>query len=569
MKRESRHLYQKLRLFYTVILVCVVGLLVVYSISASRRQEQDKNLEYMRMAGTEARNYILQCSENASYFHGILYNSYNELEDLRHYLTDDVDEYMRFRLDSYGSSASVAYSGIEGFISSMFGSYSQLETIRLYSLAQEIMTYYEADGTRRRERVSMQQAQEAGREAVKGGRRKEALSFRKDLLDPVTLAPIGWVELGFSGRRFREIVALYDKAQMVVCNSYNEAVFLSEEEMAWDGEAGALDEEESLYTREEVADAYGIVTILPKKDAAHVPPWNMLVILALGALLIGVGEMGISLYLAEIMKRLGTIVEGMEKLKKGDLSTRIFFRKKGDELDIIADNFNLMCQDLNLYIQKSYLAEIEQKNAEMEALQSQINPHFLYNTLEAIRMKAICNGDREVGRMLYSMAALFQSQLKEADVITLAQELHYAKRYMELFEYRYLGKFSWKVNCGDRFLQVPIIKFVIQPVLENYFEHGIRLEAKDNVVSLAVKEMGKFLLILVEDNGRGMAQGEMEEKNTALQADVMDFHKSMGLGNVNRRLKAVYGPECGVTLGEGSMGGLVVTLRFLAENSEK
>ena len=61
----------------------------------------------------------------------------------------------------------------------------------------------------------------------------------------------------------------------------------------------------------------------------------------------------------------------------------------------------------------------------------------------------------------------------------------------------------------------------------------------------------------------------MEEKNTALQADVMDFHKSMGLGNVNRRLKAVYGPECGVTLGEGSMGGLAVTLRFLADNSEK
>lgn len=568
MKRESRQLYRKLRFFYTVILICVVGLLVAYSISASRRQEQDKNLEYMRMAGTEARDYILQCAENASYFHGILYNSYNELDDLRHYLTDDVDEYMRFRLDSYGSSTSVAYSGIEGFISSMFGSYSQLETIRLYSLAQEIMTHYESDGTRRREVMPMQQAQEAGREAVKGGHQKEALSFRKDLLDPITLAPIGWVELGFSGRRFQDIVALYDKAQMVVCNSYDEVVFLSGEDVEWGGEIGALEEEESLYVREEVADSYGIATILPKKDAARIPLWNMLVILALGALLIGVGEMGISLYLAEIMKRLGMIVEGMEKVKRGELNTRISFRKKGDELDIIADNFNLMCQDLNLYIQKSYLAEIEQKNAEMEALQSQINPHFLYNTLEAIRMKAICNGDREVGRMLYSMAALFQSQLKEADVITLARELHYAKRYMELFEYRYLGKFSWKVSCGDGFLQVPIIKFVVQPVLENYFEHGIRLEANDNIINLSVKEMGKFLLILVEDNGRGMTEQEMEEKNTALQADEMDFHKSMGLGNVNRRLKAVYGPECGLTLSTGSLGGLVVTLRFLADNCE-
>lgn len=167
--------------------------------------------------------------------------------------------------------------------------------------------------------------------------------------------------------------------------------------------------------------------------------------------------------------------------------------------------------------------------------------------------------------MLYSMAALFQSQLKEADVITLAQELHYAKRYMELFEYRYLDKFIWKVSCGDSFLQVPIIKFVVQPVLENYFEHGIRLESNDNIINLSVKEMGKYILILVEDNGRGMTEPEMEEKNTALQADELDFHKSMGLGNVNRRLKAVYGPECGLTLSKSSMDGLTVTLRFLKE----
>ncbi len=567
MKRDSRQLYKKLRFFYTVILICVVGLLVAYSISASRRQEQDTNLEYMRMAGSEAREYILQCSQNADYFHSVLYNSYNELEDLRHYLTDDVDDYMKFRLDSYGSSASVAYSGIEGFFSSMFGSYNQLESIRLYSLTQEVLTYYEADGTRRREIMENLQGEGTDREMISSEQPKDAISFRKDLLDPVTLAPLGWIELGFSGQRFDDIVAFYDKAQMVVCNSHNEAVFLSDESISWDPEEGikSLYGEESAYTREEVADTYWIMTILSKKDAANIPLWNLLIILTLGALLIGVGEAGITLYLAEIMKRLEEIVEGMERVKKGDLNTRIAFRQKGDELDIIADNFNLMCQDLNLYIQKSYLAEIEQKNAEMEALQSQINPHFLYNTLESIRMKAICNGDREVGRMLYSMAALFQSQLKEADVITLAQELHYAKRYMELFEYRYHDKFIWKVSCGDSFLQVPIIKFVVQPVLENYFEYGIRLEANDNIINLSVKEIGKFILILVEDNGRGMTEPEMEEKNAALRADELDFHKSMGLGNVNRRLKAVYGPECGLTLSKSSMDGLTVTLRFLKE----
>ncbi len=198
----------------------------------------------------------------------------------------------------------------------------------------------------------------------------------------------------------------------------------------------------------------------------------------------------------------------------------------------------------------------------MAALQSQINPHFLYNTLEAIRMKAICNGDREVGRMLYSMAALFQSQLKAADVITLAQELHYAKKYMELFEYRYHDKFTWEVRCGDGYLQVPVIKFVVQPVLENYFAHGIRLEADDNHVGILVRREGELLCIEVADNGRGMDAQEMAEKNAALRADELDIHKSMGLGNVNRRLKAVYGACCGLSLSENETGGITVTLKF-------
>ena len=233
-----------------------------------------------------------------------------------------------------------------------------------------------------------------------------------------------------------------------------------------------------------------------------------------------------------------------------------------------ADNFNRMCEDLDAYIKKSYLAEIEQKNAEMAALQSQINPHFLYNTLEAIRMKAICNGDREVGRMLYSMAAMFQSQLKAADIILLAQELHYSKKYMELFEFRYHDKFRWEVNCEERFLQVPVIKFVIQPVLENYFAHGIRLESDTNFIGITVRENGPFMEIDVTDNGRGMGKEQMEAKNAALEADEFDSHKSMGLSNVNRRLRAVYGSECGLLLSPGMDGGLMVTIRFRKEEEE-
>lgn len=176
--------------------------------------------------------------------------------------------------------------------------------------------------------------------------------------------------------------------------------------------------------------------------------WStFLAILGTGLVTAAVGIICISYYIRRLTGRVNNILGAMNQVTTGDLSVRLKYQKKGDELDMISENFNEMCSRLQLYIQKSYLAEIERKNAQMQALQSQINPHFLYNTLEAIRMKAICNGDREVGKMLYSMVTLFRSQLKEADVITLGQELDYCKQYLELFEYRYQGQFQSKVEC--------------------------------------------------------------------------------------------------------------------------
>lgn len=260
----------------------------------------------------------------------------------------------------------------------------------------------------------------------------------------------------------------------------------------------------------------------------------------------------------------------MNQVTTGDLSVRLKYQKKGDELDMISENFNEMCSRLQLYIQKSYLAEIERKNAQMQALQSQINPHFLYNTLEAIRMKAICNGDREVGKMLYSMVTLFRSQLKEADVITLGQELDYCKQYLELFEYRYQGQFQSRVECPVELLSVPIIKFVLQPVIENYFVHGIDRTRKDNQVVIRAQRQGNRLELYVQDNGMGMKQEDIEKKNQELleNREEQSENKSIGISNVNRRIKAVYGKEYGISVKAAKPDGLLVKVTIKIEEGK-
>lgn len=562
MKKGSRHIYRRLLLVYTAILVGVVVLLVLYFISELRQQARETNLEYMEMEGTEGREYILDSMEDAEHIHSSLYNSYDEFNDLYHYLSDEIDVYMEYRLDNYGGNTSVSYSGIEDFMSRIFVNYSQVSSMSVYSYAQEIETVYEKDGTSRR--ILEPDRTEDGQNSA--GR----LTARRELRDPASLQEIGWIEMEFSAEKFQDIVNFYECARLLVLDGEGRTVYASEPGLEPLAQVGGrqLEEEYGFFFWEGEAGGYRVLTLLTKREASHIPVWTFLAVLALGALLVVVGEIGIHFYLRRIMQRLNAIVEGMENVKTGDLNTRLSCGKKKDELDIIADNFNRMCEDLDAYIKKSYLAEIEQKNAEMAALQSQINPHFLYNTLEAIRMKAICNGDREVGRMLYSMAAMFQSQLKAADIILLAQELHYSKKYMELFEFRYHDKFRWEVDCEERFLQVPVIKFVIQPVLENYFAHGIRLESDTNFIGITVRENGPFMEIDVTDNGRGMGKEQMEAKNAALEADEFDSHKSMGLSNVNRRLRAVYGPECGLLLSPGMDGGLMVTIRFRKQEEE-
>ena len=203
----------------------------------------------------------------------------------------------------------------------------------------------------------------------------------------------------------------------------------------------------------------------------------------------------------------------------------------------------------------------------MQALQSQINPHFLYNTLEAIRMKAICNGDREVGKMLYSMVVLFRSQLKEADVITLGQEMDYCKQYMELFEYRYQGTFHSEVECPAELLELPIIKFVLQPIVENYFVHGIQRDRNDNTVRIRAERKGDTLYLYVRDNGCGMEPEKLAQKNRELKENRKpeDKKESIGIFNVNRRIKAVYGEQYGIYMEAVKTGGLQVVLTIKTE----
>lgn len=568
--KGSKQLYNKLLFIYTFILVCAISALVTYFYTSTKNRFLEQNLNYTEMMSESAASYLEESSEIAEYIHEDLYKSNMELNDMLHYMTEEPSDYQQYRLNVYSGNKTSEYRGVEKFFLDAFQAYSSLNQITLFSYERNEITEYTRDGKSYRRDVDA----DFKKRLEKGNLVEEdSFSYLKEIREPTTMQAKGCMLLGFRSRRFEGIQEYYSRAELIVYNEAGTAVFDSANEhtvadiIAAD-DKGQLENVLEAYVETIQDGPYHAVSYLEKKQAAKVPVSIVVMILAVGMFVMVLGEFFVRYHLQKLAKRLNRILNGMTQVMDGDLDVRIPADKNGDELDVISRCFNEMCIKLDEHIKKRYLAEIEQKNAEMAALQSQINPHFLYNTLEAIRMKAICNGDREVGKMLYSLAVTFRAQIKEADVITLAQELHYSKKYMELFNFRYQNQFQSAVECPEEYLQVPVIKFVLQPVIENYFIHGMRMKEQDNFIRIFVEKEDCYRII-VEDNGKGMTKEEIEAKNKELANDIMRKQGSIGISNVNRRLKAVYGRSYGIHIEARTGGGLRVILSFKPEESEE
>ncbi|MFD2879620.1 sensor histidine kinase [Paenibacillus rhizoplanae] len=189
------------------------------------------------------------------------------------------------------------------------------------------------------------------------------------------------------------------------------------------------------------------------------------------------------MFISNFAKRTHRIIRFTRKVKNGDLNTRIVDGKE-DELGQIAKSFNSMLDELNQYIDQVYKAEIKQKHTEIATLEARVNPHFLYNTLEVIRMRAISSGAKDVGEMIYSLSMLFKSYVRPKLKYTFKDELEACRLYLELFRIRYKDRFAYTIECSPELEELPVLKMSLQPVIENYVLHGMRTGQTDNVIRI-------------------------------------------------------------------------------------
>ena len=207
---------------------------------------------------------------------------------------------------------------------------------------------------------------------------------------------------------------------------------------------------------------------------------------------------------------------------------------------------------------KAIAAELEQKRQHLLALESQINPHFLYNTLDTFRGLALENGNIQLSDMIEALSLMFKYSVNyEAEMVTINAELDYLCRYMQLQQLRFPGRFLYQedINCTpEQLLLETCPRFVLQPLVENAIRHGLKDVRQGGCITVAMEIQQDDFYIQVEDNGCGMSQEKVTELSKRLagreEKDSKSFKENGGIGlyNVNHRIKIFCGEEYGLKI---------------------
>lgn len=265
----------------------------------------------------------------------------------------------------------------------------------------------------------------------------------------------------------------------------------------------------------------------------------------------------ISAFIAvDFVKPINNLVKGMKKVQKGESNVSVQDDRE-DELGFLNKTFNEMSGEIHHLVNWVYREQLTRREAELKALQSQINPHFLFNTLESINWLAQLNNVPEISSTVSDLSDLMEASIGRDDrLITIEQEFSYVDKYISLLKRRFENRIELVKNVQEDVLGKKIPRLLIQPLIENAVFHGIEKSRGRGVITLNAYRKEDAVVIEVIDNGAGMDREELERLNERLSMDNDAYFKklagkrtkSVGIENVNRRIKLFYGENYGLLL---------------------
>lgn len=314
------------------------------------------------------------------------------------------------------------------------------------------------------------------------------------------------------------------------------------------------------------ADGYYVINAFPVSavlEDVKIPQHTMLMVFLL-ALIFAVLLNYLSTQI--FAKRLKPITDTIKQVRDGHLTSFPIQKKYDDEVGYIYTELLRMCASLDDHIQKEYVYKLEQKEMELYALQAQIDPHFLYNTLEAIRMKLYVTGETEASKMIWILSDLFRNLMKKDAVVTNREEVNYLHSYLELFQFRLGSRMQFTFEVEDEVYRYATIKHILQPIVENALVHGIEDTGTCEhpcTITIEGRKEKEDIVFVIRDDGCGISQDKLSEIRSKLDRDEL-FQKSIGIYNVSSRLRIVYGSAYRLKIDSREGEGTVVTARIKA-----
>lgn len=270
------------------------------------------------------------------------------------------------------------------------------------------------------------------------------------------------------------------------------------------------------------------------------------------------------LFIRQYRKRLDSLSEAMQSYTSDGAQVPIAIHHH-DELAKLAEQFNKMCERLDQQIKMHYQAEVGRKTAELNALQAQINPHFLYNTIESIRMCAIEEGNLDVSEMLMQLGQIFHWMIQlDKRIVYLEDEIEYNEAYLSLQKLRYEDSFESEIIASDEALYLGVPKFTLQPIIENALLHGLKENGLSGLIAVKARVEQDILVVQVSDNGSGMDPESLQRLQRHITGQESNPKFGIGMQNVHSRIQMLFGGDYGIKVWSAPEQGTTVTITLPA-----
>ncbi|WP_155985994.1 sensor histidine kinase [Paenibacillus gorillae] len=588
----KNNLFMKMILLFALITTATIVTFSYFMFNVMTQSIIGNDLENQKKAMESVNSYMTRKYESVQAIMRDVYRNESLSIHLAYFLQHPFEDYVKYQLDQYASGADVDVPKGLDYFNNKLENDTDIENLLLYSSEKQFLFAYKKDHVNKListnasrsyipdamalENSAMSVPNEWVRQAIDQDDPK-LYAMRVPITDKNTLKNLGQMLVYFNSDGIAQALDSYReqlKGYILVLGPSGEVLFDSSNRYYGTrypytdridplNNTALLEQESFVTTLSQNQAGYMVVGVAPKAEIASSYQGLKQTIILISAICIAIVLLVPVLVVINYAKRTNKIIRFMRKVESGDLSARIHDEKE-DELGQISRSFNDMLEELARHIDRVYVAEIKQKHTELAALQARVNPHFLYNTLEVIRMRAISQGAKDVGEMIYSLSVLFKSFVQPKGESTIKEELETSRLYLELFRIRYKDKLSYEIQCEESLGRKKIMRMALQPIIENYVVHGLQPHRADNRVEIRVSEQDGRIRMEIEDNGSGIEAERLAQIRHSLDA-VEETGESFGLRSVHERLKLLYGNEYGLEMTSAPGEGTRVSIEFPGE----